>query len=880
MNRRRRKIYFSTQHTMKEKFTVFAAALFMLAACQAEPQITQEIAPAQASEQPQTVEEGVVPPEVTASQENGAPTKSLIEVDGEGVGTIYWTPSDEINVFYGSTSTRYISKNTENATTAVFRTLDVIGTTESATENIWGLYPYNENASCTGSAVTTTLPANQKGVPGTFDDDLYITLAHNTSTALVFWNVCGGIKFSLSRNDITSITFRGNNNEDIAGDISLTFDGETNFPVATVLNGAKEITLTPKTGTTFASGENYYLILLPGTLENGFTMTFTTTDASTGTFNYTDKAVTIKRSVFSKKAEIDTYAVFSLPSNVIKYTSTDGNIVEPNSPSSYFGANVISNTYENGEGTIIFDAPVTKLGNSAFASKNNLQTITLPSSISEVNNYAFSESTLTHFYGPLAGADNRSLVIDGQLIYVATYGITSYTIPAGVRIIGRRAFDHNTPTTEQIKTVTIPEGVEIIQQDGLYGTNLTSVRLPSTITELGQQWHGGNVIESISFPASVLSIGRSGARQFKVVEFNRPVPALLGENVFGTTTIIYVPNGTLETYQAAWPEYASRIREKTSNQPLNEIWYTTVDGKPARSDRANPNIVPEWKQNIISNSDGRMVFDAPLTRIPYDAFENSNIETVSLPDAMTYLGNNSFQLSTSLKEVHLGRYLEEMTWASFNGCSALTTINIPPEITYIEGKMFSGCTSLSSITIPDGVTKIGEQAFDYCTSLETIVFPNSVTTIYGCLSGCTGLTSVTLPNAITSIPSGMFSRCSSLTTVAIPESVTSIDGFAGSGITSITLPNNLTSIAYNAFRDCVNLSSIVIPATVTEISHYAFWGCSGLNQITVLPTNPPTARDSIFWGSSCPIYVPAGSVDTYKAASGWSAYATRIQAIQ
>lgn len=281
----------------------FAATLMLLAACQSKE---LSIIPNRVNDG-QEVEERVPAPDITAVQEVGKNTKSTLDVDGEGIGTIYWTPADEINVFYGTASTHYVSQNAVNATTAVFTTTDIIGISEGASENIWGLYPYNSSATCTGTAVTTTLPSIQYGVPDTFDDDLYITLAHNNSTALTFYNVCGGIKFSLSRDDITSITFSGNNNEDIAGDISLAFS--EGLPTVSVTSGVKEITLTPKAGGTFASGEYYYIIALPTTLSSGFTMSFET-NTEIGTFNYTSKAVTIKRSVFSKKNGIDGFASF------------------------------------------------------------------------------------------------------------------------------------------------------------------------------------------------------------------------------------------------------------------------------------------------------------------------------------------------------------------------------------------------------------------------------------------------------------------------------------------------------------------------------------------------------------------------------------------
>ena len=283
---------------MKTRTIQYLALALLLGACQKE---MQEASP--------VTENSACAPEIIAETESGPATKTMISVDGNGTGTIMWMPGDQINVFYGTESTCYTAQNGENATTAVFHTEDIL---ENASNNIWGLYPYNVNATSTGAAISTTLPAAQSGVPETFDDDLFITLAHSNNTTLQFYNVCGGIKFSLSREDITSITFKGNNNEDIAGDISLTFDGEPSRPKATVVNGLKEITLTPKTGPTFAKNTNYYIIALSGALSRGFTMTFNTTSGSVGTLNHSTGTVTIKRSVFSKKAEIDTYATFEI----------------------------------------------------------------------------------------------------------------------------------------------------------------------------------------------------------------------------------------------------------------------------------------------------------------------------------------------------------------------------------------------------------------------------------------------------------------------------------------------------------------------------------------------------------------------------------------
>lgn len=240
-------------------------------------------------------------PDIKAFIESDDATKTTLSVDSEGVGTIYWIPKDEINVFYGTTGTRYVSQNTENAAIAEFSTSDIIGSTELASTNRWGLYPYNSSATCDGSNVTTTLPAEQKALAGTFDDDLFLTLAHSESNEFGFKNVCGGIKFSLSRSDIKKITFKGNNNENLAGQVKLCMDSNGKPKVSAVVSGEKEI------------------ITLPVSLSKGFTMIFET-ETAIGTFQYTKSSVQIKRGVFGVKANIDSYATF-----VARY---DGEAVE------------------------------------------------------------------------------------------------------------------------------------------------------------------------------------------------------------------------------------------------------------------------------------------------------------------------------------------------------------------------------------------------------------------------------------------------------------------------------------------------------------------------------------------------------------------------
>lgn len=578
------------------KSILFAAALMLLAACQAEIQeaISEEI---------KENEEMVVAPAITAAQE--PQTKTILEVDGGGVGTIYWKPADEINVFYGTTSTHYVSQNDANATTAVFTTTDIIGIGEGAATNIWGLYPYNSSATCTGSAVTTTLPATQYGVPGTFDDDLFITLAHNNSTALTFYNVCGGIKFSLSRDDIIQITFRGNNNEDIAGDITL--DIVNDLPHISVTSGNKEIILTPKTGPSFNSGEDYYIILLPTILSGGFEMSFVTRTGLQGTFNYTSKSIEIKRSVFSKKAEIDTYATFIPCPKQAFYTSTDGNTITPPRYAEVYNYDYLSsNTYANGIGimsfsgspnefwgftdqttlvSIILPPEVGNIANDTFKGCTNLESVVLREGISYIADNAFYgcerlssisfPASLYDIYSYAFYGCSSLITLDcsGLLgLYpfgIGTFancpGLTTISLPSKAIEINERLFSGCT----SLGSINIPSKVTRIRNRAFSGcSSLSSVSLPNSLTTIDYSaFEGCTSLTTVVIPAGITSIAYNvfyGCTRLSSITVRATTPPTCDYSFEGTSCPIYVPASCVDTYKSTsgWSRYADRIQAK------------------------------------------------------------------------------------------------------------------------------------------------------------------------------------------------------------------------------------------------------------------------------------------------------------------------------
>ena len=449
-------------------------------------------------------------PDINAAVESEQKTRTSLSVDESGAGTIYWNPSDQIDVFFGSTKAQYTSQNASDAIAATFKTSDSVSGTDVSSTNIWGLYPSNSSSSCNGSSITTTLPSTQYGVPNTFDKDICPAVARSSSTNLQFYNVCGGIKFNLAYDDIKKITFRGNNNENLAGTVSISF--VDNLPKATVVNGVKEITLSPKTGTTFTKGADYYFILLPVTLSAGFTITFTATDGTTGTLNYTDNPVTIKRSIFGKKGNMDVYAAFAderQPNNVIYYTSSDGQIITPYN-TDVFGANIVSNEYVGGRGIITFDGDVTSIGQCAFLLCRKLTSVEIPHSVTTIGLQAFdycsslisieipssvtlikddafndcpSLSTITVEPGnPLYDSRDNCNAIIVTRINQLMFGCMNTIIPNSIESIWGYAFRGCTGLT----SIEIPASVKSIYINAFQDSGLTSIVIPATVEYIGE----------------------------------------------------------------------------------------------------------------------------------------------------------------------------------------------------------------------------------------------------------------------------------------------------------------------------------------------------------------------------------------------------------
>ena len=335
---------------------------------------------------------------------------------------------------------------------------------------------------------------------------------------------------------------------------------------------------------------------------------------------------------------------------------------------------------------------------------------------------------------------------------------------------------------------------------------------------------------------------------------------------FATYYLTFLPNGLSET---ATISGLTVSKSRGSHTTLDGVCrfcqhgifsYTTADGKIVNN-ISNPD---QFGANIVAHSvvDGKCVieFDAPITKIPANAFYNKNSLTGDLviPNSVTEIGEQAFcnctglngTLTLSNKLGKIGKYafygctgftgslklpssLTDIGIAAFQDCKYFTSLELSNALSAIPEYAFKGCVGLSgSLVIPNSVTEIGDQAFYNCTGFNgTLTLSSKLGKIgENAFNGCTGFTgSLKLPSSLTDIGNGAFVICKSFT--------------------SLELSNALSVIPGSAFRGCEGLSgSLVIPDGVKEIGASAFSGCTGFDGTLTLSNKLETIGVSAFNG--------------------------------
>lgn len=272
----------------------------------------------------------------------------------------------------------------------------------------------------------------------------------------------------------------------------------------------------------------------------------------------------------------------------------------------------------------------------------------------------------------------------------------------------------------------------------------------------------------------------------------------------------------------------------------------------------------------------------PVTMIGAKAFyENKNITSVSIGDNVKTIGQTAFSNCSLLKTVTFGENsnLTYIVSAAFEKCTSLTEIELPENNVQIASSAFINCSSLTKAVIPKG--KIGDYSFRNCTKLSDLTLGNGVTSIgLSAFTDCDSLTKVIIPDSVTSLGTEAFYGCNVLTDLTFGKGITKIPDYICQGCVSlknINFTGNITSIGSYAFKN-TKVVNVTIPETVTTIGTQAFIYSTSLEKVILYPTTPPSlGANAIEKTAGLRIIVPIGTLEAYKTATNWSAYADYME---
>lgn len=232
---------------------------------------------------------------------------------------------------------------------------------------------------------------------------------------------------------------------------------------------------------------------------------------------------------------------------------------------------------------------------------------------------------------------------------------------------------------------------------------------------------------------------------------------------------------------------------------------------------------------------------------------------VDKKDFTLYLGTNNSVIPNTVKIIGVD---------AFNGCSGLSTINIPASVTEIKGNAFLNCTRLASVWcesetpasiqttsfkniysnavlyVPTIDAAAAYEDSDWSTYFSEIKIGKKEENgmswgliPYGTETGkytlwISGIKEMEDYKDANSVPWSNYAD--KIVAVELPSDMTHIGSYAFAGLNtvSVDLPSALVSIADNAFNNCVALKSITIPKLVETIGEYCFASSSALESVT------------------------------------------------
>lgn len=522
--------------------------------------------------------------------------------------------------------------------------------------------------------------------------------------------------------------------------------------------------------------------------------------------------------------------------------------------------------------------------------------------------------SLERFVGPPASEDGRCLISEtGELKAFAPYGITSYSVPEEITSIATQVFYE----MQDLVSISLPTSLKTIGDEAFrFCSSLRSVSMPVALKSVGNYAFAATGLESVEVPDGCV-IGKG------VFEH---CGQLANASISGSLTSIpeYTFNECKSLREVVLPDGYSSIKNRAFSgcrllesfvlpSSVTYIGDYAFLGTGIKSIKIPKSVAYLGESAFCGAPLEELSFEdgCSITRLEEDTFGATKISSVTIPSSVSSIRGGAFKDCCNLTSVSFqaNSILREFSdgEGAFKGCSALNKVELPSTTEILGAYTFQDCISLKEIVLPVSLKKIGISAFQN-TGLTKIKIPNSVTSIDKmAFYECKNLTEIRIGSGLTSLHLNSFMGCHELKRIESASSsyVSSDDNmflmskegevmlFAlGCALESYSFPETvkdftLKKIGSMLLRYSKTIKTVDLPSTLEIIGALAFRRGDGSDPISTIYCRSVTPAQ-LMWSDAvldggwfvgdpknpfppkCTFYVPAESIDAYKAA--WAKY--------
>lgn len=284
--------------------------------------------------------------------------------------------------------------------------------------------------------------------------------------------------------------------------------------------------------------------------------------------------------------------------------------------------------------------------------------------------------------------------------------ITGIYFNGGVETIGDEAFYG----CESLKNLQLSDSIKTIGEMAFYSTELTSVTLPASVTEIGTNAFG--------FCASLVSFETPRTNPaYQTIDgnlYSKDGKVLIQYAIGKDDDSFAIPDG-VETvkHDAFASSWLKRISVPASVKVIEDGAFRYLVMSLVEISVDDSNTVYRSRNGDLYTADG-------TTLLQYAAGKTN--KTFTLPDDVRTIADGAFHRAVELEEVTFSASLTSIGEGAFVGCRSLVRAVLPAALESIGENAFSGCTSLKEVTISASVESIGVNAFNGCTSLTSVTF--------------------------------------------------------------------------------------------------------------------------------------------------------------